>query len=85
MKELNQFVEQENRWSAIFGRAPLSLSIDTDRRKIARAIDTKLSPENLTCDGELSRAEVDRRYRFLRRVAAQLIQLDSTVEIYELY
>lgn len=85
MKELKQFVEQENRWSAIFGHAPLSLEIDTDRRKIANAIDARLSPENLSCDGELSRAEVDRRYRHLRRVAAQLIQLDPSVEIHELY
>ena len=83
MKELTQFVEQENRWSAIFGYAPLSLAIDTDRQKIADKIEAKLSPENLTCDGELSRTEVDRRYRFLRRVAAQLIQLDPTVKFYE--
>lgn len=85
MKELKQFVEQENRWAGLFGYAPLSLAIDTDRQKIASAIDAKLSPENLTCDGELSRAEVDRRYRFLRRVAAQLIQLDPSVRIGEYY
>lgn len=28
-------------------------------------IECKLSPENLTCDGELSRSEVSRRYRIL--------------------
>ena len=83
MKELTQFVEQENRWSAIFGYAPLSLAIDTDRQKIADKIEAKLSPENLTCDGELGRTEVDRRYRFLRRVAAQLILLDPSVKFYE--
>ena len=83
MRELIEFVEQENQWSAIFGYAPLSLDIDTDRQKIADKIDARLSPENLTCDGELSRAEVDRKYRFLRRVAAQLIQLDPSVKFYE--
>ena len=55
----------------------------TDRQKIADKIDARLSPENLTCDGELGRAEVDRRYRRLRRVAAQLIQLDPSVKFYE--
>mgnify|MGYP003335847417 CR=1 FL=1 len=83
MKELNQFVEQENRWAGLFGYAPLSLEIATDRQKIADKIDARLSPENLTCDGELSRAEVDRKYRFLRRVAAQLILLDPSVQFYE--
>lgn len=28
-------------------------------------IECKLSPENLTCDGELSRSEINRRYRIL--------------------
>lgn len=32
-----------------------------------RAIYCRLSPENLTCDGELSRREVDRRYARLQR------------------
>lgn len=83
MKELTQFVEQENRWSEIFGGPKLDLRQASDRQLIASTIDAKLSPENLTCDGELSRAEVDRRYRTLRRVAAQLIQLDPSVKFYE--
>lgn len=28
-------------------------------------IECKLSPENLTCDGELSRSEINRRYHIL--------------------
>jgi hypothetical protein len=35
-----------------------------------------LSPENLTCDGELSRAQVQARYKELMAVAHDLAQLD---------
>ena len=83
MKALQAYVDQENRWSAIFGGPKLDLRQASDRQLIASSIDAALSPENLTCDGELGRTEVDRRYRFLRRVAAQLILLDPSVKFYE--
>jgi len=85
MKELKQFVEQENRWAGLFGYAPLSLDIDTDRQKIAGKIDACLSPENLTCDGEISHAEANRKFRFLTKAAEQLMKLDPSVEIHEYY
>ena len=85
MKELKEFVERENKWSAIFGSAPLSLQSAADRKKIAGKIDSCLSPENLTCDGELSRREVDAKFRFLTRAAEQLMKLDPSVEIHEYY
>ena len=83
MKELKAFVEQENKWSAIFGSKPLSLTSAKDRQKIADKIDSALSPENLSCDGELSAAETNRRYRALTKAAEQLLKLDPTVKIYE--
>jgi hypothetical protein len=46
-------------------------------------IDSALSPENLTCDGELSRTEVQRRYRELMTAAKQLKKLDPSVTFYE--
>jgi hypothetical protein len=85
MRELTEFVARENKWTALFGSAPLSLDSDSDRRAIARKIDSCLSPENLTCDGELSRAEVDRKFRFLNKAAEQLLKLDPSVEIHEYY
>jgi len=42
-----------------------------------------LSPENLTCDGELPRAEVNRRYKELMTAAKQLKKLDPSVTFYE--
>jgi len=46
-------------------------------------IDAALSPENLTCDGELPRAEVNRRFKELDTAAKQLRKLDPTVKFYE--
>lgn len=80
---LEAFVEQENKWSAIFGGKPLSLLNAADRQKIADKIDCALSPENLSCDGELSRAEVSRRFKHLTRCADELRSIDPSVTIYE--
>jgi hypothetical protein len=83
MSALTDYVEQHNRWEAVFGNPPLSLAIAADRQKIANMIDSNLSPEHLTCDGELSRAQVQRRYRQLITAAQQLLKVDPAVTFYE--
>lgn len=83
MKALQNYVDKKNSWGKIFGQNPLSLSNAQDRQKIADSIDAALSPENLTCDGELSRTEVNRRYRELTQAAKELKQLDPSVTFYE--
>ena len=80
---LEAFVEQENKWSAIFKGRQLSLLNAKDRQEIADRIDARLSPENLSCDGELSRTEVNRRYRNLTRCAQELLSIDPAVKFYE--
>jgi hypothetical protein len=80
---LESFVERENKFSSIFGSKPLSLLNAVDRQRIAEKIDAALSPENLSCDGELPRAEVNRRFRELTRCADQLRSIDPSVVIYE--
>lgn len=80
---LEQYVEQKNSWSRVFGRPALSLLNSSDRQKIADMIDGDLSPENLTCDGELSRTQVNARYRQLTRAAEELLSIDPTVTFYE--
>jgi hypothetical protein len=80
---LEAFVEQENKWSALFKGKQLSLLNAKDRQEIAERIDSRLSPENLTCDGELSRTEVNRRYRQLTRAAQELQSIDPAVTFYE--
>ena len=85
MKELKEFVERENKWSSIFGSPALSLQNAADRKRIASKIDSCLSPENLSCDGELSRTQVNAKFKFLTRAAEQLMKLDPSVEIHEYY
>ncbi len=80
---LEALVEQENRWGAVFGNKPLNLLSAKDRQKIADIIDSKLSPENLSCDGELSPAETNRRYRQYTRAAQELLSIDPNVKFYE--
>ena len=83
MKTLKSFIQAENQWRAIWGNKPLSLATAQDRQHIADIIDGKLSPENLTCDGELVAATVRRNFKFLTQAANELKQLDPGVKLYE--
>lgn len=80
---LEAYVESKNRWNKIFGKRALSLLNAKDRQEIADSIDCELSPENLTCDGELSRSQVQAKYRQLTRCAAELLSIDPSVKFYE--
>lgn len=80
---LEQYVEQKNSWGKIFGRKPLSLLNAADRQKIADSLDSDLSPENLTCDGEVRGAALQSKYRMLTRAAQELKSIDSSVTFYE--
>jgi hypothetical protein len=83
MKALQDYVERKNSWGKIFKNKPLDLNNPIDRQKIADSIDADLSPENLTCDGELPRSQVQARYRQLTQAAKELKQLDPSVKFYE--
>ena len=83
MENLKAFVESRNKWAAIFKGPQLSLQSAADRQRIAEMIDADLSPENLTCDGELSRAQVQARYKALITVAIELKAFDPNVKFYE--
>jgi hypothetical protein len=80
---LEQYVDQKNSWGAIFGNKPLSLLNAKDRQSIANSLDADLSPENLTCDGEVRGAQLQAKYRFLTRAAQELQSIDSSVTFYE--
>ena len=83
MKALQNFVAQKNHWNSFFKGPQYSLNTAKDRQALADMIDSALSPENLTCDGELSRTEVNRRYKELMTAAKQLKKLDPSVKFYE--
>jgi hypothetical protein len=83
MKHLLAFVKQRNAFNALFKNPPLDLTVASDRQRVAEIIDSTLSPENLTCDGELPRSQVQARYRELTAVAKELRALDPAVSFYE--
>ena len=80
---LTAYVDRKNSFAKIFGSRQLSLQNATDRQAIADSIDSDLSPENLTCDGELSRSQVQARYKTLTKAAKELQKLDPSVKFYE--
>lgn len=80
---IEHYVEQKNSWSKMFGETPLSLLNAADRQQIAASLDSALSPENLSCDGEVRGAELQAKYRYLTRAAKELQSIDPSVEFYE--
>ena len=80
---LATYVDRKNSFAKIFGSRQLSLQNAADRQAIADSIDSDLSPENLTSDGELSRSQVQARYKTLTKAAKELQKLDPSVKFYE--
>jgi len=85
MKALQAYIDQKNKWNAMFRGDQFEIRTAKGRQRVADLIDCELSPENLSCDGELSATQTRHRYLELTRVAQQLVQLDPTVKIYEFY
>lgn len=83
MKALKAFIDQKNHWNSFFKGPQYEITTHAGRQKVADMIDNALSPENLTCDGELSRTEVNQRWRELNAAAKQLKKLDPSVTFYE--
>ena len=81
MKALNALIKQENAWSSIFNGKFVPYEVVTvgGRERVAKMIDAKLSPENLSCDGELPIAQVRARYRALTAAAQDLVRLDPSM------
>lgn len=76
MQALESYVEQKNRIRVMFGGDAIDLHKADDRRFLAECIENELSPENLTCDGELSRTQVTRKLSVLTRCQEELAALE---------
>ena len=83
MRALQEFIAQKNHWNSFFKGEQYEIQTASGRQRVADMIDAALSPENLTCDGELPRTEVNRRYKELMTAAKQLKALDPKVKFYE--
>jgi len=83
MKALTAYIDRQNKYQALFRgqrtEPVYEVTTAAGRKRVADMIDCALSPENLSCDGELPRAEVNRRYRELTAAAKDLIRLDPTM------
>jgi hypothetical protein len=84
MKALNAYISQQNSWNSLFSGNVVVYEVKTaeGRKRVAQSIDSALSPENLSCDGELPRSQVQARYRALTSAAKDLIKLDPSVAQY---
>lgn len=80
---LTNYLADKNRFNAIFKQPAVSLDTFAGRQKVADMLDSDLSPENLTCDGERPRAQVAARYKMLTKAARELRTLDPHVEFCE--
>ena len=83
MKALQAYIDQKNKWNAIFNSRQYEITTAAGRQQVADSLDADLSPENLTCDGELPRSQVQARYRQLSAAARELQKLDTSVKFYE--
>ena len=82
MTSLQAYINQKNKWNAIFKGEQFELETAQGRQRVAQSLDADLSPENLTCDGELPRSQVNARYRQLTAAARELIALDPSTAQY---
>lgn len=80
MKTLRAFVELENTTRSLFGWPELHLDSSEGRKEVASMLRARLSPENLTCDGELRGPALRRRTRFLTNSQSELFQLDPALK-----
>ena len=83
MKALNAYVDQKNKWNAMFKGKQYEIATSQGLQAVADCIDAELSPENLSCDGELPFSQVQARYRKLTAAARDLQKLDPSVKFYE--
>ena len=83
MKALQTYIDKKNQWNAIFKGRQFEIQTAKGRQEVADCLDADLSPENLTCDGELPRSQVQAKYRALTAAAKELQKLDSSVKFYE--
>jgi hypothetical protein len=83
MKALTAYIDRQNKYQALFRgqrtEPVYEVTTAAGRKRVADMIDCALSPENLSCDGELPRAEVNRRYRELTAAARDLVKLDPSM------
>lgn len=87
MRYLTQYLDQRfNFWRINIDKKPAITTANmtlADANRIAESLVGDMSPENISCDGELSRSEVQARYRLYTNAAQELIALFPDLTIPE--
>ena len=85
MKHLTQYVEQLNFANRLFKQPELDVNRLTQDQvtEICAKLNSALCQENLTCDGELTPAQVRRRLTFLNGVIKDLSSTKFQVSLDE--
>jgi hypothetical protein len=88
---LKQYIQQQNTINAMFAtaqRPAVVLPTDSDLllprhiNELAEQLSSSLSPEALTCDGELRGAKLRAKAKMLNAAKAELEALGATVPAY---
>ena len=78
MRYLKEYLDRANFWRVNIDKKP-AITVDNmtleDANRLAESLVSDMSPENLSCDGELSHAQVNARYRLYKNAAAELLAL----------
>jgi hypothetical protein len=79
MRYLTQYLDERfNFWRVNIDKKPAititNMTLD-DANRIAESLVGDMSPENVSCDGELSAAQVRARVRLYQNAASQLLEL----------
>ncbi len=74
-KQMNARLKWANIWNKDARLPTTQAEVDTWREQI----ETDLSPENLTCDGEISGAAVRRKLNGLKAELKELARLEATL------
>lgn len=74
---LKLYVAQKNRMAKFFGRSEYDINNLTrmDLRELKESVECELSPENLHCDGEISRAQAAKKKKFFDLVLSEINEI----------
>lgn len=69
IENLRNFIQDINRWNHITGKTDITIPLNKNTAKeIADHLGSRLSPENLACDGELSYSQIKTKLKYLNNV-----------------
>lgn len=71
---LGHFIDSHNVWAK---KSPININNLTgeNAKTLFGNLDNELSPENLHCDGEISNAQAQAKYKYFKAVEKELLSL----------